>query len=256
MSEVLCERLEVGIAVLRLNRPEARNALSLSLRKQLAEHLNTLDADADVRAVIVTGDRKVFAAGADLKLMAEQSPMSMHQLRLDRLWQTVAEFRKPLIAAINGYALGGCCELALHCDILIAGRDATSGLPEIKVGIMPGAGGTQRLVRIVGKHRALRVLLRGELFDAETAHAWGLVSELVEPDAVEETALDYARTISGLPARAVEFIKESVLQGADLPLSAALTLERKSLQLLFDIADQKEEMQAFLEKRKPQFKGE
>ena len=158
MTEVLCERPEAGVAVLRLNRPEARNALSLSLRQQLAEYLTALESDAEVRVVIVTGDRKAFAAGADLKLMAEQSPMSLHQLRLDRLWQTVADFRKPLIAALNGYALGGGCELALHCDILIAGRDATFGLPEIKVGIMPGAGGTQRLVRLLGKHRALRVL--------------------------------------------------------------------------------------------------
>ena len=221
MTEVLCERPETGIAVLRLNRPEARNALSLSLRKQLAEHLNTLDENPDVRAVIVTGDRKAFAAGADLKLMAEQSPMGMHQLRLDRLWQTVAEFRKPLIAAINGYALGGGCELALHCDILIAGHDATFGLPEIKVGIMPGAGGTQRLVRLIGKHRALRVLLRGELFDAETAYAWGLVSELVPLAELDRALEDLLGKLSGYDREAVVTCKAYLQKGRETNFATA-----------------------------------
>lgn len=239
-----------------LNRPEARNALSMPVRQALADFARRVDADADLRVGIITGGPDVFAAGADIKAMVDASPMALHRRGIHRLWQAIAECRKPLIAAVNGYALGGGCELAMHCDLIVAGTGALFGLPEVKVGIMPGAGGTQRLIRAVGKHRALRLLLTGEPIDARTAAAWGLVTDLVHDDAVMETALSLAGTIARRPALAVEHIKEVALAGADLPLAAGLMLERKSMHLLFDTADQTEGMAAFLDKRKPVFRGE
>ncbi len=209
-----------------------------------------------MRAVVITGDEKAFAAGADITVVADETPMGMHRLGFHKLWQVVADFPKPMIAAVQGYALGGGCELALHADIIIAGKGASFGLPEVKLGIMPGAGGTQRLVRAVGKYRAFRLLMTGDTIDAAKAESWGLVSEVTDDDAVLPTALKMAGKIARLPPAALEHIKETVLLGADLPLQSAIALERKSYHMLFDTADQKEGMLAFKEKRKAEFKGE
>ncbi len=252
---LIVEKLGGGVLLLQLNRPEARNALNTELRVALAEALNEANAQAEVKAVVLTGDETAFAAGADVRVAASETPMGMHRLGFHKLWREIAEFPKPLIAAVNGYALGGGCELALHADIIIAGRGATFGLPEVKLGIMPGAGGTQRLVRAVGKYRALRLLMTGDFIDAQKAADWGLASEVVADDEVRETALKMAAKIARLPGAALEHIKESVLLGADLPLQSAIALERKSYHMLFDTLDQKEGMQAFLEKRKPDFQG-
>lgn len=250
------DRPEDGVLLLRLNRPEALNALNPELRQALADAFRDAAEDDSVRVIVVTGDDKAFAAGADIKAMAEARPLEMHRRGYHRLWQAIADFPKPYIAAVRGFALGGGCELALLSDIIVAGKGATFGLPEIRVGIMPGAGGTQRLVRAVGKYKAMRLLLTGERIDATTADAWGLVSDLVDDDAqVLERALDYARRIAKGPAMAAEQIKDAVLLGADLPLQSALALERKSYHLLFDSDDQTEGMTAFLEKRKPTFTG-
>lgn len=256
MTVLLQERPEEGVLLLRLNRPDALNALNPELREALADAFRAAATDETVRTIVVTGDDAAFAAGADIKAMAEARPLEMHRRGYHKLWQVIADFPKPYIAAVRGFALGGGCELALLADIVVAGRGATFGLPEIRVGIMPGAGGTQRLVRAVGKYKAMRLLLTGERIDAATADAWGMVSELVDDDgAVLDRALTYARNIAKGPALAAEQIKETLLLGADLPLQAAIALERKSYHLLFDSDDQTEGMTAFIEKRKPTFTG-
>ena len=245
-----------GVALIRIDRPEARNALNLDMRRQLADLLEQLDDDPAVRATVITGDETAFAAGADLRMIAKASPMEMHRLGLHKLWERVARHEKPLIAAVNGYAFGAGCELALHCDLIIAGPGTRFALPEVKVGIMPGAGGTQRLVRAVGQPRAMRMLFTGAPIDGATATEWGLASDLAPGDAeVLPLALDYAGKIAALAPNAVGFIKEIVTQGADLPLNAALAMERRANMLLFDTEDQKEAMQAFLDKRPPRLTG-
>ena len=255
MTEVLLERPADGVALVRLNRPEQRNALNMAVRRQLADHFTALSQDADVRAVIVTGNDKAFAAGADLKEMAELGAVDQMLRGTHLLWRAIQNCPKPVIAAVSGYALGGGCELALHADIIIAGESAELGQPEIRVGIMPGAGGTQRLARAVGKYRAMRMLLTGKPVPAREALAMGLVSEVVPDGEVEAAAVALAGTIAGMPPLAVASIKEVLLAGLDAPLDSALMLERKAFQLLFATADQKEGMRAFLEKRRPSYKG-
>ena len=255
MSEVLLEKPAEGIAVVRLNRPEVRNALNLNVRELLAKHFTDLGSDEATRCIILTGGDKVFAAGADIRDMVDRTPMEMMARRTDRLWAPIASCPKPVIAAVNGYALGGGCELAMQADIIIAGEGASFGQPEVRIGIMPGAGGTQRLTRAVGKFRAMRMLLTGEPVNARDALAMGLVSEVVADGDVFETALRIAKTIASMPPVAVMQIKEVTLAGQDASLEAAMMLERKAFQLLFSTTDQKEGMRAFLEKRKPEFRG-
>jgi enoyl-CoA hydratase/carnithine racemase len=255
MAEVLEERPAKGVALLRINRPEALNALSMSVRATLGEMVTRLDADPDIRALVITGDEKAFAAGADL---AELRKRTVHDttFRSSRVaWEAMESCRKPIIAAVNGFALGGGCELALHCDIIIAGEGAMFGLPEVKVGIMPGAGGTQRLVRAAGKFQAMRYLLTGDFIPALAARAMGLVSEVLPDADVLAHALKIAGKIAALPPLSVDAIKEVVNLGADAPLEVALLLERKAFQLLFATEDRDEGIGAFLDKRKPVFKG-
>lgn len=253
MSEVLLERPEEAIAVVRLNRPEVRNALNLAVREQLAKHFFDLGNDDPTRCIILTGGDKVFAAGADVRDMVDRTPIEMMARR--DLWKPIASCPKPVIAAVNGYALGGGCELAMQADIIVAGEGASFGQPEVRVGIMPGAGGTQRLTRAVGKFRAMRMLMTGEPVAARDALAMGLVSDVVADAEVFDTALRIAKTIASLPPLAVKQIKEVVLAGEDTSLEAGMMLERKAFQLLFATADQKEGMRAFLEKRTPEFRG-
>jgi len=225
------------------------------VRELLAKHFADLGNDEITRCIILTGGDKVFAAGADIRDMVDRTPMEMMARRTDRLWAPIASCPKPVIAAVNGYALGGGCELAMQADIIIAGEGASFGQPEVRIGIMPGAGGTQRLTRAVGKFRAMRMLLTGEPVTARDALAMGLVSEVVADAEVFETALRIAKTIASMPPVAVMQIKEVTLAGQDASLEAAMVLERKAFQLLFSTADQKEGMRAFLEKRKPEFRG-
>jgi enoyl-CoA hydratase/carnithine racemase len=253
MSDVILERPDPAIAVLRLNRPQARNALNLAVRELLAQHFTDLGGDDATRCIILTGSDTIFAAGADLRDMVERTPVEIMSRR--NLWQPIAHCPKPVIAAVNGFALGGGCELAMHADIIIAGEGASFGQPEVRVGIMPGAGGTQRLVRAVGKFKAMKMLLTGEAVTARDAFTMGLASEVVPDAEVFPRALAIARTIAALPPLALMQIKEAVLAGEDSSLEAGLMLERKAFQLLFATADQKEGMRAFLEKRKPEFEG-
>jgi enoyl-CoA hydratase len=255
MAEVLLERPTESIAVLRLNRPEARNALNGATREQLASYFTHLGNDDVTRCIVLTGSEKIFAAGADLRDMVDRTPVEMFTRRGERLWNPIADCPKPVIAAVNGYALGGGCELAMHADIIIAGEGASFGQPEVRVGIMPGAGGTQRLVRAVGKFRAMRILMTGEPVAARDALAMGLVSDVVPDAEVFDHALAMAKIIAAMPPLAIMQIKEAVLAGEDSSLQAGLALERKAFQLLFASADQKEGMRAFLEKRKPEFEG-
>ncbi|HVL72314.1 MAG TPA: enoyl-CoA hydratase-related protein [Beijerinckiaceae bacterium] len=253
--ETSLERLDGGVAVVRIDRPEARNALNAAVREQLADHFRALAADEAVRCAIIAGSEKVFAAGADIKAMASAGAAAMMLSGNEAAWGVIRTFPKPLIAAVNGWALGGGCELALHADIIIAGEGAKFGQPEIKVGIMPGAGGTQRLVRAIGKYKAMKILLTGEPVSAREAEALGFVTEVVPDAEVLDRAVALGRAIAALPPVAARKIKEVVLQGADLPLEAALLLERQAFHLMFDTADQKEGMAAFIEKRPPSFRG-
>ncbi|NDH52064.1 MAG: enoyl-CoA hydratase [Betaproteobacteria bacterium] len=253
--EVVVDQPHPGVALVRLNRPQASNALSLALQDQLAQAFVTLSADPQVRCIVLTGGDSVFAAGGDIKGLVQADPIEIMQRHTERVWAPLQHCPKPVIAAVCGYAFGGGAELAMHCDIIIAGEGASFCLPEIRIGIMPGIGGTQRLVRAVGKFNAMRMLLTGRPVGAREAQAMGLVS-MVEPDAeVLAASLKMAAQIADMPPLAAMQIKEVVLAGVDASLETALMLERKANQLLFATRDQKEGMQAFVEKRKPRFEG-
>ncbi|MCK2088448.1 enoyl-CoA hydratase [Thauera aromatica] len=255
MSVVLVEQPTPDVAVVRLNRPDARNALNQEVRSALAEHFDRLGQAAEVRCIVLTGGERCFAAGADIRAMADAGAIEIMLRQTQRLWQAIAACPKPVIAAVNGYAWGGGCELAMHADIIIAGEGASFCQPEVKVGIMPGAGGTQRLTRAVGKFQAMKMVLTGLPVSAREALTMGLASEVVADDAVQARALELARHIATLPPLAIAQIKEVLLAGQDASLDTALMLERKAFQLLFASADQKEGMRAFLEKRPPLFRG-
>lgn len=255
MSEVLVERAAEGVALLRLNRPVQFNALSMSLRVELAEHFVALTADEATRCIVITGDEKAFAAGADIKELARRTVLDADFDRATQAWRAIENCHKPIIAAVNGFALGGGFELALHCDIIIAGEGAIVGQPEVRFGIMPGASGVQRFVRAAGKYGAMRWLLSGDRMPASEALRLGLVSEVVPDAEVLSHALSLAEKIAGHGPLAVRSIKESVLLGPDAPLPVALALEKKAFQLLFASEDRTEGTQAFIEKRKPHFLG-
>ena len=255
MPEVELIGPEDGVSWVRINRPEVKNALNINVREQLARHFTTLSADAETRCIVVTGGEKVFAAGADIRELADATTVDVYLRNTQRLWQAIAQCPKPVIAAVNGFALGAGCELAMHADIIVAGENASFAQPEVKVGIMPGAGGTQRLVRAVGKFHAMRMALSGQAVSGREAVAIGLASECVPDTQVQQRASELAKTIASMPPIAIAQIKEVVLAGQDVPLESALALERKAFQILFSTEDQKEGMRAFIEKRKPVYKG-
>ena len=255
MSLVLLERPEDGIALLRMNRPEAMNALNNAAREELAAHFEALNADGNVRVIVITGNEKAFVAGADLKEFADLGTADWAFTDARRMWRIVSACPKPMIAAVNGFALGGGCELALHCDIIIAGENAKMGLPEIQVGVLPGGGGTQRLARAVGKYKALKMMLTGEWVSGQEASDMGLASEAVPDEKVLDRAMAIAHKVAKMPPLGAKYIKEVTLAGMDASLETGLMLERKAFEILFSTADQKEGAAAFIEKRKPEFKG-
>lgn len=252
---ILEERRETGTILLRLNRPESRNALSADLRKALTQRFAALYDDPEARCVIVTGDERAFVAGADLKDMARMGTAEITRSNVRRMWQVIAQCPIPFIAAVRGVAFGGGCELAMHADIIIAGETAKFAQPEIKVGIMPGGGGTQRLPRAIGKFKAMKMMLTGDPITGREAFDMGLASECVPDAEVLDRALDLADQIAAMPPLAARRIKEVVLAGQDSSLDSGLMLERRTFDTLFDTADKSEGMSAFIEKRKPEFKG-
>lgn len=254
--EVIVERPEAHLAVVRLNRPEQRNALNTATRKQLAAAFTTLGGDDDVRAIMLTGSDEAFAAGADITEFRDATSAQMLMRRSERWWQAIADVPQPVIAAVNGFALGGGLELAMLADIIVAGEGAKLGQPEVHVGIIPGAGGTQRLTRAVGKFHAMKMVLSGRPIDAREAFTIGLVSHVVPDADVFDMAMKIARGITRLPPLAIREAKQAILLSQDVSLQAGLMMERRALQVLFDTADKTEGMSAFLEKRKPEFKGE
>lgn len=255
-TDIVIEDPKPGVRLMRLNRPAALNALRTQLLDELSQALAEAREDAGVRAVVMTGDDRAFAAGADIKEMAERSAVEVLQMdRRQACWQSYRQFSKPLIAAVNGFALGGGCELAMCADIIVAGEGAKFGQPEVNLGIMPGAGGTQRLTRAVGKSLAMKMVLTGEMIDARAALAAGLVAEVVPPELCVDRALELAEIIAAKAPIAIRLAKEAVLKAEEMVLEAALDHERKLFTLLFATEDRREGVGAFIEKRKPNFKG-
>lgn len=241
--------------LIRLNRPQALNALSEGLVADLTAALDTFEADPEIGATVITGSERAFAAGADLREIAGADFVSAYRDELVKNWDRVAEYRKPLIAAVAGYALGGGCELAMMCDIILAADTAKFGQPEITLGILPGAGGTQRLARLVGKAKAMDLCLTGRMMGAEEAERAGLVSRVVPAADLIEEALATAEKIAGYSLPAVLMTKESVNRAAETTLAEGLRFERRMFHALFATEDQKEGMAAFLEKRPPRFRN-
>ena len=247
---------EHGVQLITLQRPEALNALCTELLAELAAALEAAGQDEQTRAVVITGSRKAFAAGADIREMAERDLVGILNDPRVAHWQSIAAFAKPLIAAVNGYALGGGCELVMCADIVIAGSDARFGQPEINLGIIPGAGGTQRLLRAVGKPLAMQMVLSGEAIDARHALQAGLVSEVTEPELTVERALQVARAIAAKAPLAVRLAKEALLKAQDTDLASGLRFERHAFTLLAGTADRNEGIRAFQEKRPARFLGQ
>jgi enoyl-CoA hydratase len=222
---------------------------------ELVRGLEELDRDAAVTVIILTGGERAFAAGADLAEMSQATPVDLVMGRRFELWDRIRKISKPMIAAVSGYCLGGGNELAMNCDIIIASETATFGQPEVSVGIMPGAGGTQRLTRVVGKYRAMEMILTGKSISAEEAYRVGLVNRVVPVESLMDEAKKVANEIVSKPPISVRAAKEAILKAQDTTLEVGLDFERKAFYLLFATEDGKEGMKAFLEKRKPTFKG-
>jgi enoyl-CoA hydratase len=245
-----------GVALLTIDRPDVLNALDSATMRELVETLERLDADESCRVIVITGaGERAFAAGADIKEMAEATPVSLTLANSFARWERIRRVRKPLIAAVRGFALGGGCELAMACDMIVAGDDAVFGQPEIRIGVMPGAGGTQRLTRAIGKARAMELILTGESISAREALALGLVTRVVAREQTLAEALRLAARIAEMPPLAVMAAKEAVNRAYELSLEAGLEFERRNFFLLFATEDQKEGMRAFTEKRPPRWKG-
>ena len=244
------------IGLITLNRPKQLNALNDGLMDQLGAALLAFDADAGIGCIVVTGNEKAFAAGADIAAMARYGYMDVHRNEfITRNWETVRRVRKPVIAAVAGFALGGGCELAMMCDFIIAADTARFGQPEIKIGIMPGAGGTQRLPRAVGKSKAMDMILTARMMDAAEAERVGLVSRVVPADKLMDEAFAAAATICAMSGPSVAMAKECVNRAFEAPLSEGVLFERRLFHSLFATEDQKEGMAAFIEKRPPMFKN-
>jgi enoyl-CoA hydratase len=242
------------VGLIQLNRPKALNALSDKLMDELGAALLGFDADDGIGAIVITGNDKAFAAGADIGAMSAWSYMDVFKTDyITRNWETIRRVRKPVIAAVGGFALGGGCELAMMCDILIAADSAKFGQPEIKLGIIPGAGGTQRLPRAVGKAKAMDLILSARMMDAAEAERAGLVSRVVPAEDLLAEALKIGATIASFSLPAVLMAKESINRAYELPLSEGVLFERRLFHSLFATADQKEGMAAFVEKRAPRF---
>ena len=244
------------VVVVELNRPDALNALNNAMTKEVTEYLASLDGDKETGCFVLTGMGKAFAAGADIKEMAEKSYMDTFYENMFAKWEMVAQLRTPKIAAVNGFALGGGCELAMMCDILFAGQSAKFGQPEIKLGVIPGMGGSQRLTRAVGKAKAMDLILTGRMMDAEEAERSGLVARVFPDDVLMAETMKVATNIAEFGRASVMLAREAVARADEISLAEGLLFERRAFHSLFATKDQKEGMAAFTQKRSPDFTGE
>jgi enoyl-CoA hydratase/carnithine racemase len=255
LAELVESSRDGGVALLRLNRPEARNALSPEMMEQIAAELERLDPDPEVRCVVIAGSEKVFAAGADIKAMSERSFAEALRHPAASFWRRLAAIKTPMIAAVSGYALGGGCELALACDMIVAAEGASFGQPEITLGIIPGGGGTQRLARVLGKQLTMEYVLTGRRFDAEAAQEMGVVNRVAKKGKWLEEAMALAKTVAERPPIAARLAKQAVLVAEETALSPGIENERRLYELAMATEDRVEGMTAFLEKREPKFEG-
>jgi enoyl-CoA hydratase len=251
----LTEQHAPAVALIRLNRPKELNALNLQLMQELRDTLAQLDKNDAVRVIILTGNEQAFAAGADIKQMADRSAIDMLLIDQFSTWDQIRKTKKPIIAAVSGFALGGGCELAMTCDMIVASESARFGQPEIKLGVMPGAGGTQRLTKAIGKAKAMELVLTGRMLTADEAHFYGLVNKVVPTEMYLHEATTLAKEIAQMSPVAAQLAKEAVNRSFETHLDEGLVLERKNFYLTFASEDQKEGMKAFVEKRKAEFKG-
>ena len=255
LGELVQSSLDDNVATCRIDRPQSRNALSPELMEELAGLLESHDADPEVRCIVIAGADDVFASGADIKALRERSFPEALVHPSAAFWWRVARCKTPMVAAVSGFALGGGCELALACDIVIASETAEFGLPEVTLGIIPGGGGTQRVARVAGKQRAMELVMTGRRIDAREAERFGLVNEVCKKREYFERAQEMAATIARRPPIAVRLAKQAVLAAEESPLSAGLEAERRLYELAMATEDRVEGMQAFLDKRRPEFKG-
>jgi enoyl-CoA hydratase/carnithine racemase len=243
------------VGLLRLNHPETRNSLSNEMRQGILAELERFDADPQVRCIVLAGSDKIFASGADIRALAARGLGEPSDASGAEFWRRIAAVQTPLVAAVSGYALGGGCELALACDMIVADESVRFGQPEITLGIIPGGGGTQRLTRAIGKQRAMEYVLTGRHFDAGLAYMWGLVNKVVKIGHCENEALELARTVAERPPVATRLAKQAILTAEESALSEGLVAERRMFDEAMATEDRVEGMQAFIEKREPDFKG-
>src|SRR5687767_8280087 len=252
---IVTEQHEPGVALIQLNRPKRTQCVNLQLMQELRDSLQQLDRNNNVRVIIITGNQQAFAAGADIKQMADKSAIDMLTIDQFSTWDQIRKTKKPIIAAVSGFALGGGCELAMTCDMIIASESAKFGQPEIKIGVMPGAGGTQRLTKAVGKAKAMELVLTGRFISAEEALQYKLVNKVVPVEMYLHEAVVLAKEIAEMSPIAAQLAKEAVNRSFETHLEEGLYFERKNFYLAFASEDQKEGMKAFIEKRKPAYKG-
>ncbi len=247
---------EDGIGIIKLNRPKFLNALNRELMKELSQVIESFENEKDIKIIIITGNEKAFAAGADLQEFYNKTPNEMFENYRFLEWERVYKCYKPIIASVSGYALGGGFELAMMCDIIIASDSAIFGQPEINVGLMPGAGGTQRLTKLIQKHRAMEYILSGKYIDAWTAYKWGIVNKIVPTEIYLEMTIKFAKQFLSKPQISMNIAKDSIKMSYEMNLQQGLEYERRMFYYLFSTRDANEGVSAFIEKRKPQFKGE
>ncbi|MCZ8355646.1 MAG: enoyl-CoA hydratase-related protein [Cyclobacteriaceae bacterium] len=249
------KQIAEGVAQITLNRPKELNALNLQVMREIRDALKEFDADDTIKVIIITGNEQAFAAGADIKQMADKTAIDMLLIDQFSTWDQIRKTRKPIIAAVSGFALGGGCELAMTCDMIIASETAKFGQPEIKIGVMPGAGGTQRLTKAIGKAKAMELVLTGRFISADEALQYRLINKVVPVEMLMHETLTLAKEIAQQSPIAVMLAKEAVNRSFETHLDEGLHFERKNFYLAFASEDQKEGMAAFVEKRKPNFRG-